>query len=201
MTWGTIRSRIGDFERWLQTDKVVIMSERKEKGGPVIILNEKRGYWDQDGCWYSAAIYGGGCKKCGHGWKRCDCPYVTSNGLKATNAIGSDDGWTTWEDDLDGVDPGDTVTSVVHGVTVTTHVRDHARVCEQMRVAHESTGAYAGDAAWDDIGEDDAWEEYLTLKYGVDIHSMTDEQYAALEATERNDDAGILDAIMADESA
>jgi hypothetical protein len=118
-----------------------------------------------------------------------------------TNAIGSDDGWTTWDDELDGYDPAGSVTSIVNGVTVTTNVRDHARVCEQMRVAHESTGAYTGDAAWDDIGEDDAWEEYLTLKYGADIHSMTDEQYAALEATERNDDAGILDAIMADESA
>ena len=201
MTWGTIQARQGEFETWLRGDKVVIMSERREKGGPVIILNESKGYWDKDGCWYSTTIYGGGCKKCGHGWKRCDCPYVKSNGLKVYNRS-TDGSWTTWDDDLDGIDPGGTVTSIVNGVTVTTNAREHDATCAQVRRAQMSTGAYTG-AEWDDIGEDDAWEEYLTLKYGADIHSMTDAEYQALEAAElaEHSQGNILDAILADESS
>ena len=204
MTWGTIKAQRVAFERWLDSNKVVIMSARREKGGPVIILNESKGYWAADGCWYSAPIYGGGCKKCGHGWKRCDCPYVKSNGAPG--------GWTTWDDELDGYDPAGSVTSIVNGVTVVTNARDHIQVCEQLRKAQADDGAHTGDAAWDDIGDDDAWEEYLTVKYGADIHSLTDAEYAELEAVELaeasatarrvdEEQGNILDAILCEEEA
>ena len=123
--------------------------------------------------------------------------------------VGAQAGWTTWDDELDGYDPAGSVTSIVNGVTVVTNAGDHIQVCEQVRRAQEDDGAYTGDAAWDDIGDDDAWEEYLTVKYGADIHSLTDAEYEAVElaelsATARRVDeeqGNILDAILCEEDA
>ena len=57
-TWREMREHKATIETWLQGDKVVVMSGSKEKGGPVIIFNEKRGEWDPvDNCWYSHPLY------------------------------------------------------------------------------------------------------------------------------------------------
>lgn len=56
-TWAELKAGKKDIEHWLMGDKVVLMSGRKEKGGPVIIFNEDRGKWDADNCWYSHPLY------------------------------------------------------------------------------------------------------------------------------------------------
>lgn len=58
-TWGwkDLRLQSTALDAWLSPSKVVIMSPRKEKGGPVIILGEKRGTWAKDGCWWSSRPY------------------------------------------------------------------------------------------------------------------------------------------------
>lgn len=54
VTWADLLECKDSVETWLGSDKVVIMSERKERGGPVVIYNEDRGTWaEDDGCWYS----------------------------------------------------------------------------------------------------------------------------------------------------
>jgi glutamine amidotransferase len=56
--WADLREAKDGIEHWLAGDKVVLISGPKQKGGPVIIFNEKRGTWDsEDGCWYSHPLY------------------------------------------------------------------------------------------------------------------------------------------------
>ena len=75
MTWEEMLHDKVEFEKWLQGDKVVILSERREKHGPCLILNENRGIWAKDdGCWYSHAITSPiQCTTCGKRLARCQC--------------------------------------------------------------------------------------------------------------------------------
>ena len=76
-SWADLRTLKEPFEKWLQGDKVVLISGQKEEGGPVIIFNEDLGKWDKaDECWYSHPLYwpkryatGGSYGKYGSGWK------------------------------------------------------------------------------------------------------------------------------------
>ena len=63
------------LEDWLGWNKVVILSERREVGGPCLILNEDLGNWDEeDGCWYSHYVDKSTCKGCHKRTVRCVCP-------------------------------------------------------------------------------------------------------------------------------
>ena len=100
MTWDEMRNsdRKG-LEDWLGWNKVVILSERREVGGPCLILNEDLGNWDDDGCWYSHFTDRSECKGCNRRTTRCVCPkpaYTQKyNGWKPSTL-------TTW--DKDGYD-------------------------------------------------------------------------------------------------
>lgn len=56
-TWEQLRDGMADIEKWLGTDKVVILSSRKERGGPCLIFNHARGVTNKDGTWYSHGLY------------------------------------------------------------------------------------------------------------------------------------------------
>ena len=57
-SWADIFTARQEWEDWLDTNKVVLMTGRRQKGYPaVIILNEDLGYWI-DGIWYSHKLYG-----------------------------------------------------------------------------------------------------------------------------------------------
>jgi glutamine amidotransferase len=55
-TWADLRADLADWEHWLGGSKVVLLSSRKERGGPVLIMNEDQGEWI-DGCWHSHGPY------------------------------------------------------------------------------------------------------------------------------------------------
>jgi len=75
-TWAQLVGERERITRWLGGDKVVVLSEHKERGGPCLILGESHGTWDQgDGCWYSRRSQPMACHVCGSGsYRRCTCP-------------------------------------------------------------------------------------------------------------------------------
>jgi len=73
--WEEIHKDKPHLEDWLGYNKVVILSERREKFGPCLILNEHKGLWDkEDGCWYSHSVDKTTCNACGFRSVRCECP-------------------------------------------------------------------------------------------------------------------------------
>ena len=110
-SFAEMREEQAVLEEWLGYNKVVILSERREKGGPCLILNAQKGLWDQgDGCWYSHGVDRTWCHICDKRTVRCTCPsqygsYTTgwkSSGTTYSRslAVGT---WTEWEDERDAV--------------------------------------------------------------------------------------------------
>ncbi len=59
VTWQMLHDTKEKTEKWLGGSKVVILSSKKERNGPCLILNERLGYWSKgNGCWYSHTLYG-----------------------------------------------------------------------------------------------------------------------------------------------
>ena len=56
-TWQQLRDGTAAIEKWLGSDKVVILSARKERGGPCLILNRHLGTENKDGTWFSHRLY------------------------------------------------------------------------------------------------------------------------------------------------
>ena len=56
-TWGELKGDRGRLEKWLQGDKLVILSAEAQKKGPVLIFNERNGSWLGDGVWHSSSLY------------------------------------------------------------------------------------------------------------------------------------------------
>lgn len=56
-TWAGLRESQKDVEKWLSLDKVVLLSARREKGGPCLIFNRELGVDNKDGTWYSHRLY------------------------------------------------------------------------------------------------------------------------------------------------
>ena len=88
-TWGQLRDGRKDLEKWLKSNKVVLLSSRREKGGRVIIWNENLGTWsksgDDKGCWYSHRQSG----------RR------TRQETKVTTTYSYGQGWRGWDDAVD----------------------------------------------------------------------------------------------------
>ena len=94
--WATLRENKTHVERWLSGDKVVLISGPKQKGGPVIIFNEKRGDWDKtDDCWYSHPLYWPQWKK-SYGYNALGQVIALGSGA----AKGTPDDEDGWGDDL-----------------------------------------------------------------------------------------------------
>lgn len=54
MTWPQLRGRKAETEKWLRSNKVVLLSAHKERGGRCLIFNEDLGHWSTvTKCWYS----------------------------------------------------------------------------------------------------------------------------------------------------
>lgn len=79
--WRHIRSGQDEWEEWLGSSKVVLLSSEKERGGPILILNERLGTW-QDGCWHSHGKY----------------TYVSTSASAHTPIDDDDDEWDYWAD-------------------------------------------------------------------------------------------------------
>lgn len=98
-TWEEMIAEQANIEKWLGYNKVVILSERREKHGPCLILNADKGLWDaEDGCWYSHSVDKTTCNACGKRSVRCDCP--SYKGWKSyKRGYGRTGGVGTWEED------------------------------------------------------------------------------------------------------
>jgi hypothetical protein len=81
-TWKDIRAMKDDWEDYLEDSKVVLLSSEREKGGPVLILNEALGHWI-DGLWFSHMPYG-----LSNRWDRWDevTDLTWNNGTKSYEA-------------------------------------------------------------------------------------------------------------------
>lgn len=96
-TWEELHAEKDALEKWLGYNKVVILSERREKFGPCLILNEGSGLWAvEDGCWYSHDIDRTYCNVCEKRSVRCVCVSTSSYSKyrRYTPTPGS------WEDEL-----------------------------------------------------------------------------------------------------
>lgn len=103
--WDTLLRERYRIENWLYGDKVVILSERKERGGPCLILGEEHGMWDAaDGCWYSRHSRPARCDTCRQTWGRCTChrwgdyrvTYVDGKAAVVESANADDEDYVDW---------------------------------------------------------------------------------------------------------
>ncbi len=85
MTWKELQDTKAETEAWLKSNKVVLLSARRERGGRCIIWNEEKGHWSQrTSCWYSHHLshartrprYVDGERWTGHGHQGTSTPAV-----------------------------------------------------------------------------------------------------------------------------
>ena len=103
-SWEEMLAKQANIEQWLGYNKVVILSERREKHGPCLILNADKGLWDsEDGCWYSHSVDKTICNACNKRSVRCDCPSNSWSKYRryggGTKSVGT---WDAWDDEADG---------------------------------------------------------------------------------------------------
>lgn len=98
-TWEEMLNEQAEIEQWLGYNKVVILSERRERGGPCLILNADKGLWDkEDGCWYSHSVDKTTCNACSQRSVRCECSNKWK-GKYTRYGAGSTGSWDAWDDD------------------------------------------------------------------------------------------------------
>lgn len=57
-TWAQLLEQKQVVDDWLRPSKVVVLSGKRERHGPIIIFGEQRGTWSStDGCWWSSRPY------------------------------------------------------------------------------------------------------------------------------------------------
>ena len=120
--WTELHKDKAELEGWLGSNKVVILSERREKYGPCLILNADLGVWDQvDGCWYSHSVDKTYCNACGNRSVRCECDSAYSKYRRYTSVSGSfEDG----EDDGGIFPPARRVTITANSISTGTSDED-----------------------------------------------------------------------------